>query len=1016
MTMEQQFMDVEWPGWEVVRKLGQGSYGSVYEIQRRLPDGRVERSALKKLTVPQDESEIRELSAQSFSYESITAYYKQQMSELVSEYSLAQELNGSRNVVACHDVRYIPHEDGIGWDIYIRMELLRPLKMVLGKDYRESNVIKLGLNLCNALTACQKHAIIHRDIKPENILVSHQGEYKLGDFGIAKVSEKNATGTMTGTMSYMAPEVANHAQYGFAADIYSLGMVLYWMMNEQTLPFLPLPPQIPTGFQRQEATARRLSGEALPDPVHGSPELKRIVRKACAFSQEERYATAGELAQDLRACHENRKKDRQQACASDTENQQTLLEKPMHSPREKAAMQQKQPAGRGKSAGRKKYRVWLAALLAIAALAGGTLLMFPGTEEGNDSDPVVETTAHVHEWAEATCTAPKTCRLCGLAEGEALGHTSGEAKETYNESIGIWETQIHCGRCGEILESASVSQDTLYNGTYFCFSPVEFITRLEGKFQTILGGGYKTQWDDTDELTLRYRIQKGESTLAELTFLEQSDNLPADARQWQNAMTQICCLYSENTATVADIWVTTCAITLACEPALTLEESDAMVEKIWNDTYYHGGLCYTLYASWDAPRQLYITVEQEHTDAAAPEGSAENPYPIASAEDLENIRKDLSAHYVLTQNIVMDSDTNFTPIGEGGFSYPDWSTEGGFSGTLDGNGYTIYGLKIHSQCQCAGLFATITPEGCVRNLSVKAELLTQDRNKNNAIAAIAGYNAGVIENCFAEVTASGFGKYVMVGGIAACNAGTIRYCQGSGSIQGNGEYPKVGSVVGDQKAQGQTISCVALAQNQSSPGRLRVVGVDEGKTNLMILTKTYTTSSGKSGSWYHSYNQASLSDAFTHAREINAALDDLRQSWLEQKLTVDGVKVTQTSNSMLTSNNWRVVSFLTMGKIRIESEYPVEKWNYVCATFDTETGKTLSLAELLKTDAASAEDEALRAAWNYLQNSGWAVRLSRSGLKLEDIAYYLQDDELILLMEIDGDTIFIPTGLTCQLT
>ena len=305
--MAQQFPDVRFPGWEVIRKLGEGSFGGVYEIHRTLPDGRVEKAALKKLTVPKDNSEIRELYSQSFSKENITAHYKDQMRELVNEYTLTQELNGCRNVVACHDVQCVQHTDGIGWDIYIRMELLKPLKHVLSADYQEMAVLKLGLSLCNALLACQEHHIVHRDIKPENILVSDRGEFKLGDFGIAKVSEKTATGTMTGTMGYMAPEVANRWHYGAQADIYSLGMVLYWMMNRHTLPFLPFPPAIPTAAQRQDAANRRFAGESFPPPVNGSRELKAIVMKACAFSTDKRYQTVRELRRDLYACYQQRR-------------------------------------------------------------------------------------------------------------------------------------------------------------------------------------------------------------------------------------------------------------------------------------------------------------------------------------------------------------------------------------------------------------------------------------------------------------------------------------------------------------------------------------------------------------------------------------------------------------------------------------------------------------------------------------------------------------------------------------
>ena len=105
----------------------------------------------------------------------------------------------------------------------------------------------------------------------------------------------------------MAPEVANRWHYGAQADIYSLGMVLYWMMNRRTLPFLPFPPTIPTAAQRQEAANRRFAGEDFPPPVNGSQELKVVVMKACAFSTDKRYQTVRELRRDLYACYQQRR-------------------------------------------------------------------------------------------------------------------------------------------------------------------------------------------------------------------------------------------------------------------------------------------------------------------------------------------------------------------------------------------------------------------------------------------------------------------------------------------------------------------------------------------------------------------------------------------------------------------------------------------------------------------------------------------------------------------------------------
>lgn len=305
--MRKDAMQSVFPGWIVERKLGEGSFGGVFEIVRILPDGKEERSALKKLTVPKDPEEIDVLRSQKFSDERISAYFRQQMEELVAEYVFMQELGESPSVVSCQDIRYEQHEDGIGWDIYIRMELLQPLKRYIAREYNEYQVLRLGMDICRALMACERNHIIHRDIKPENILVTEAGRYKLGDFGIAKVSEKTETGTMAGTNGYMAPEVANRQHYGREVDIYSLGMVLYWMMNNNTLPFLPQPPQIPTAEQRQEAWIRRLTGEPLPSPCNGSQQLKQVVGKACAFDPKDRFQSAREFGAALQQIYRNLK-------------------------------------------------------------------------------------------------------------------------------------------------------------------------------------------------------------------------------------------------------------------------------------------------------------------------------------------------------------------------------------------------------------------------------------------------------------------------------------------------------------------------------------------------------------------------------------------------------------------------------------------------------------------------------------------------------------------------------------
>ena len=290
---------VSWPGWEVVRTIGNGSFGAVYEIERNT-FGNIEKAALKVISIPQSKSDIEELYNDGYDDESITARYNSYLQDILKEYALMVSMKGHTNVVYCDDFRYEQHEDGFGWDIFIKMELLTPLTKYLPKEIPEDMVVRLGMDICNALVLCKDRNIVHRDIKPQNIFVSRDGNYKLGDFGIAKTAERTTSGTKVGTYKYMAPEVYNNQPYGSTADIYSLGLVLYWMLNERRTPFLPLPPAVPTTSAEDEARRRRFSGEALPAPAQGSDALKAIVLKACAYDPKERYASAAEMLADLK--------------------------------------------------------------------------------------------------------------------------------------------------------------------------------------------------------------------------------------------------------------------------------------------------------------------------------------------------------------------------------------------------------------------------------------------------------------------------------------------------------------------------------------------------------------------------------------------------------------------------------------------------------------------------------------------------------------------------------------------
>ena len=155
-------------------------------------------------------------------------------------------------------------------------------------------LIRLGKDICKALILCEARHIIHRDIKPENILISKFGDYKLGDFGVARVQDHTTNATKMGTHGYAAPEVEHGQKYGKEADIYSLGITLYWLLNNRRMPFLNADEPV-TAMKNQEALRRRYEGEKLPAPKNGSQKLKQIVLKACAYRPVDRYRSAQEL-------------------------------------------------------------------------------------------------------------------------------------------------------------------------------------------------------------------------------------------------------------------------------------------------------------------------------------------------------------------------------------------------------------------------------------------------------------------------------------------------------------------------------------------------------------------------------------------------------------------------------------------------------------------------------------------------------------------------------------------------
>ncbi|MDO4287154.1 MAG: leucine-rich repeat protein [Eubacteriales bacterium] len=284
-------------GWYLRGEIGSGSYGRVYRVEYQDLFGTVSTAAIKAIEILPD----HKLAATPDKLKQLA--YEAAMSEVET----LRRLRGLSNVVNMDDHAIFEIiEDGrvVGYDLLIRMELLQNVGRIMrrngGRLQSVEEAKKLGKDICCGLIRCHQCDILHRDINPNNIFQNEFGDYKLGDFGIAKQLHGTLHAqTAIGTKQYVAPEVFNRKNgdlttdyYDARVDIYCLGLVLYQLANDGYLPFYY------EGLPRsawEEAVMRRLSGEKLTPPSQADEVFSQVILKACAYKPEDRFASAQEM-------------------------------------------------------------------------------------------------------------------------------------------------------------------------------------------------------------------------------------------------------------------------------------------------------------------------------------------------------------------------------------------------------------------------------------------------------------------------------------------------------------------------------------------------------------------------------------------------------------------------------------------------------------------------------------------------------------------------------------------------
>ena len=285
----QKCLSTAWPGWNIINLVEEGTRANVYEIACS-EAGQVSVRVLKAICL--------ELADQN----SDAAVLDNLIGRINSEIQAIYALNGHPHIAGIEEYAIMKGDSSIL--VLIRMEkmLTLPDYICAGGLQTRDEIIKLGTEICDALDFCERQSVVHRNIKINNLFLTEKTGFKLSDFDIPCTADpafKNISENQISVTQCLAPEVYRGGQCGKTSDIYSLGIVLYMLLNDFYPPFVREYHQQTGDPQTYKANARRLRGDSFPPPKNADEELGRTILRACSFPPYEEVETPYEEVESV---------------------------------------------------------------------------------------------------------------------------------------------------------------------------------------------------------------------------------------------------------------------------------------------------------------------------------------------------------------------------------------------------------------------------------------------------------------------------------------------------------------------------------------------------------------------------------------------------------------------------------------------------------------------------------------------------------------------------------------------